>query len=91
MEKLMINAVKLDQVCFFIKIFLSYFIAYYDATALNQLVDHVHLMTLNYKTPEKDDEEGDFSAPMKFVYGRNVDDNVEASVKWWKDRNFPGK
>lgn len=63
--------------------------AYYDPPALEHLVDHVHLMTLDYKTPERDEEEADFSAPMQFVYGREAEDNVEASVKWWKDLKFP--
>lgn len=54
-------------------------------------MEHVHLMTLDYKTPEKNEEEGDFSAPMQYVYGREPEDNVEASVKWWKDNQFPGK
>ncbi|XP_065204793.1 chitinase-like protein EN03 [Planococcus citri] len=63
--------------------------AYYDANNFKDWVEHIHLMTYDYRTPKRTPNEADFGAPTQFLVGRNESYNIEATVKWWLEQKMP--
>ncbi len=54
-------------------------------------LEHIHLMTLDYRTPERTKSEADYSAPLQLIKDRVPEQNVEATVNWWLNQKVPGK
>lgn len=63
---------------------------YYDARVLAPNLDAVHLMAFDQRTPERTPKEADYPAPIYESYGRIIQDNVDASVRYWLAQNTPG-
>lgn len=57
--------------------------AYFDGPGVKEFVEHVHLMTYDYRTPSRNDEQADYSAPTHLVGGRKTEYNIEEDLKWW--------
>nr|ABM55664.1 putative imaginal disc growth factor [Maconellicoccus hirsutus] len=63
--------------------------AYFDGNNFKDWIEHIHLMTYDYRTPKRTPEEADFAAPTQFLVGRNESYNIEATVKWWLEQKMP--
>ncbi|KAK3908023.1 Chitinase-like protein Idgf4 [Frankliniella fusca] len=56
---------------------------YYDYRVLAPLLDHIHLMTYDFRTPERTPQEADYPAPLYYVHDRKSYQNVDATVRRW--------
>jgi len=63
--------------------------AYFDGAGIKDSLEHIHLMTYDFKTPDRVPNEADYSAPTQYVYNRNQEQNIEAIVKWWSEHGAP--
>lgn len=65
------------------------FEAYFDGPGIKDFIEHIHLMTYDYHTPERNEEQADYAAPTQLAGSRKADYNMEDTVKWWLDQKFP--
>lgn len=63
---------------------------YFDGPSIKDFVEQFHLMTHDYRTPERVEDEADYAAPIHYVYNRVGEQNIEADVKWWLEHGVPG-
>lgn len=64
--------------------------AYFDGPGIKDFVEHIHLMTYDFRTPDRSEELADYSAPLYFVGNRIAEQNVEDNVQWWLSQQVPG-
>lgn len=69
----------------------SLFAVYYDYRVLAPLLDQVHLMTYDFRTPERSPLEADYPAPLYYVHDRKSYQNVDATVRRWLEHGTDGK
>lgn len=57
---------------------------------LAPLLDQVHLMTFDFRTPERSPQEADYPAPLYYVHDRKSYQNVDATVRRWLEHGTDG-
>jgi chitinase len=63
--------------------------AYIDATNIKDSVEHIHLMTYDFRTPDRTEDQADYAAPTQLVGSRVPEQNLESVVNWWVTEKFP--
>ena len=58
---------------------------------LGEIVDGVHLMAFDQKTPERNPNQADYPAPIYHNYNRVSQDNIAFTVRHWLDNGTPSK
>lgn len=51
--------------------------------AIINFVDYVNLLAFDYFTPERNEKEADYTAPIYAPQNRHPEQNVDAAVKYW--------
>ncbi|KAI5710770.1 hypothetical protein M8J76_014615 [Diaphorina citri] len=58
---------------------------YFDMPSITQHVDLITLHAYDFRTPQRNYEEADYSAPLYFAHGRQEHQNANYMVKWFID------
>ncbi|XP_026688874.1 chitinase-like protein EN03 [Diaphorina citri] len=56
---------------------------YFDVPSITQHLDMITLHAYDFRTPQRNPKEADYSAPLHFVYGRVPHQNANAMVRWF--------
>ncbi|CAG9136023.1 Chitinase-like protein en03 [Plutella xylostella] len=62
---------------------------YCDVPAIINFVDYVNLLAFDYFTPERNEKEADYTAPIYAPQNRHPEQNVDAAVKYWRNAGAP--
>lgn len=61
------------------------FTEYFDMPSITQHVDLITLHAYDFRTPQRNYEDADYSAPLYFAHGRQEHQNANYMVKWFID------
>ncbi|XP_008472479.1 SRSF protein kinase 1-like, partial [Diaphorina citri] len=61
------------------------FLEYFDMPSITQHVDLITLHAYDFRTPQRNYEDADYSAPLYFAHGRQEHQNANYMVKWFID------